>query len=113
MSTDETHEVIRYTVDVVLLCGDSVLLIRRYWPPFADRWALPGGHVDRGETARQAAVRELREETGITVPANDLGLVGVYDEPGRDPRGRYVSVAFVAVVDFVSPVAGDDASSAR
>jgi 8-oxo-dGTP diphosphatase len=97
-------ETIRYTADVVALRRDrigdlQVLVVRRRFEPFADCWALPGGHVDVGETAREAAVRELAEETGLCVPAAWLEEVGVFDDPGRDPRGfRYVSVAFLVVV---------------
>lgn len=119
MSDDSQHETIRYTADVVVLhTGDDgelrVLLIQRRWNPYAGRKALPGGHVDRGETARQAGARELAEETGIHVAEDDLVEIGVYDEPGRDPRGRYVSVAFRIVVDHAAtPVAGDDAVQAQ
>ena len=117
--SDSQYETIRYTADVVLLHpGDDgqlrVLLIQRRWAPYAGAWALPGGHVDRGETARHAGARELVEETGIRVPAHELAEIGVYDAPGRDPRGRYVTVAFAAVLDHaVEPTAGDDAALAR
>lgn len=91
-----------------------MLLIQRAWDPHRHAWALPGGHVDRGETARQAAVRELAEETGIHIDPDDLHEIGVYDEPDRDPRGRYVTVAFTATVtEPVEPTAGDDAAQAR
>jgi 8-oxo-dGTP diphosphatase len=119
MSDHSEHETIRYTADVVLLHagtdgGLRVLLIQRRSDPYAGVWALPGGHVDRGETARQAAARELAEETGIQVSADELAELGVYDEPDRDPRGRYVSVAFAAVVDeAIEPDAGDDAARAE
>ncbi|MCF3143686.1 NUDIX hydrolase [Streptomyces platensis] len=114
MPTDTTDETIRYTADVVLLAAGNVLLIERGWDPFKGRWALPGGHVDRGETSLAAAARELEEETGITVPVADLRQVGAYDAPGRDPRGRYVSVAYTATLPSpVSPMAGDDATAAR
>jgi 8-oxo-dGTP diphosphatase len=112
--TDTTDETIRYTADVVLLAAGRVLLIERGWDPFAGCWALPGGHVDRGETSLVAACRELEEETGITVPADDLRQVGAFDAPGRDPRGRYVSVAYTATLSTpVTPTAGDDATAAR
>jgi 8-oxo-dGTP diphosphatase len=108
-------EVIKYTADVVLVTRDGrVLLIEREYDPFAGRWALPGGHVDAGETSLEAAVRELVEETGVVVEADALRLVGVYDAPGRDPRGRYVTVAYrVTVAEPVAAAAGDDASAAR
>ncbi|WDM16490.1 NUDIX hydrolase [Streptomyces lavenduligriseus] len=114
MSTDTTDETIRYTADVVLLAAGHVLLIERGWDPYEGCWALPGGHVDKGETSLEAAVRELEEETGIPVPAADLRQVGAFDAPGRDPRGRYVSVAYTATLPApVAPTAGTDATAAR
>jgi 8-oxo-dGTP diphosphatase len=119
MADHTEPETIRYTADVVLLHPDTigepqVLLIQRRWDPYIGCWALPGGHVDRGETARHAAARELREETGIHIQPDTLTEIGVYDAPGRDPRGRYVSVAFAAVLDHpTEPAAGDDAVQAR
>jgi 8-oxo-dGTP diphosphatase len=111
----ETAETIRYTADVVLLTDDGqVLLIQRGHDPHAGKWAFPGGHVDQGESSRTAAVRELAEETGITFRGDALRQVGVFDEPGRDPRGRYVTVAYAAIVDRpIQPMPGDDAVQAR
>ena len=87
-----------------------LLLIRRKNPPFQGQYALPGGFVDYGETTEQAAARELAEETGLTAVA--LSLIGVYSDPGRDPRGHMVSIAYlVRVADFI-PRAGDDAAGA-
>ncbi|MEV7076634.1 NUDIX hydrolase [Streptomyces sp. NPDC093990] len=115
MTETETFETIRYTADVVALTPDSkVLLIERDWPPYEGHWALPGGHVDPGETSRAAAAGELVEETGVPVGAYDLRQIGVWDSPGRDPRGRYVTVAYAAVVPpGTQIVAGDDARTAR
>ncbi|MGY4966629.1 NUDIX domain-containing protein [Streptomyces sp. 900105245] len=114
MSTDTTDETIRYTADVVLFAAGHVLLIERGWDPHAGCWALPGGHVDKGETSLHASVRELEEEAGITIPACDLRQVGAFDAPGRDARGRYVSVAYTATLpSLVEPKAGDDATAAR
>lgn len=100
------------TVDVVLFTADpaDVLLIRRGWPPFQGRLALPGGLVDPGETPLAAAIRELREETGIRVVT--LDPVAVYNRPGRDPRGPYISHAFTALAARTRPRAGDDAAAA-
>ncbi|MFL0028492.1 NUDIX domain-containing protein [Streptomyces sp. NBUL23] len=111
---NESPETIRYTADVVCLRGDDVLVIQRGWEPHEDELALPGGHVDRGETSRFAAARELEEETGIRVAAEDLDRLDVYDRPDRDPRGRYVSVAYVVTVneDTVAQ-AGDDATAVQ
>jgi 8-oxo-dGTP diphosphatase len=88
------------TADMLVLAGAgddrAVLMIRRGGDPFRGMLALPGGFVDVGETVEQAAVRELREETGVAVEADDLRLAGVYSQPGRDPRGWTVSVLFRA-----------------
>ena len=88
------------TVDVVIRYGDGFVFVRRANEPYKGFWALPGGIVEYGETVEEAAVREAREETGLEVRL--LGLVGVYSEPSRDPRGHYVSIAFLA-----EPVSGE------
>ncbi|MFK3734725.1 NUDIX domain-containing protein [Streptomyces sp. NPDC088090] len=108
-------ENIRYTADVVAVTDDGrVLLIKRGWDPYEGHWALPGGHVDRGETGLRAAVRELEEETGVRVAEDELHLVGVWDQPVRDPRGRYVTVTYLATVPAdTQATAGDDARDAR
>ncbi|MFH9958986.1 NUDIX domain-containing protein [Streptomyces roseolus] len=108
-------ENIRYTADVVAVTDDGrVLLIKRGWDPYEGHWALPGGHVDRGETSLRAAVRELEEETGVRVTEDELRLVGVWDQPDRDPRGRYVTVTYLATVPAdTQATAGDDARDAR
>lgn len=112
--TESTPETIRYTADVVCIRGGEVLLIERGWPPHQGLLALPGGHVDPGETSRAAAARELLEETGVQVSPEALVLVGVYDAPDRDPRGRYVSVAYAATVpDNTTAQAGDDAAAVQ
>jgi 8-oxo-dGTP diphosphatase len=112
---DEEYAKPALTVDVVLLAGEAprrILLVQRLNPPFAGEWALPGGFVDEGERVAVAAERELREETGVGV--SGLRLLGVYDTPGRDPRGWTVSVAFVQSLDRALPArGGDDAGDAR
>ena len=82
------------TVDVVVLHGDGFVLVKRGKEPFKGCWAIPGGIVEYGESVEQAALREALEETGLQVRL--LALIGVYSEPGRDPRGHFVSVAFLA-----------------
>lgn len=110
----ETIENIRYTADVVCIRGGDVLLIERGWPPFQGALACPGGHVDPFETSREAAARELLEETAVRVAPESLTLVGIYDAPNRDPRGRYVTVAYLAVVPAdTTATAGDDAAAVR
>lgn len=108
-------EVIKLTVDVVVFDTNGYLLvIKRRWAPFEGMWALPGGHVDAGETPLDAAVRELHEETGFFVTPTRLVEVGTYADPGRDPRGRYVTITY-GVESLPNPqiVAGDDAADVR
>lgn len=91
-----------------------VLLIERDWPPFAGQWALPGGHVDPGEAALDAAAREVAEETGVRIATQELAYLGTYDAPGRDPRGAYRTTAYLAALpEPAAPVAADDARTAR
>lgn len=105
------------TVDIAALAGsppDRVLLIRRGKPPFESQWALPGGHVEQRETVARAAVRELEEETGISILETELRLVGIYDAPDRDPRGWFISIAYVATLPSeVAAVGADDAVDAQ
>ena len=88
-----------------------VLLIRRKNPPFKNAYALPGGFVEAGEIVEAACRRELAEETGLV--AGTLRLVGVYSDPGRDPRGHTVSIAFVTQIAADEPAAGSDAAAAE
>src|SRR5579875_326552 len=90
--------------------GLKVLLVRRKHDPFAGRWALPGGFLGIDEPIEAAARRELKEETGFDVSGSvPLAFVGVFGDPGRDPRGRTISVAYAVEVPGPPPeVRGDD-----
>lgn len=119
------YDAIAVTVDIVALTirdgGLHVLLIRRGQPPYAGRWALPGGFVRArdDEDLYQAAVRELAEETGLNAKDGDLERghleqLGTYGDPGRDPRMRVVSVAYLAFApELPEPEAGSDAAAAE
>lgn len=107
----------RVAVDIVLFTIQSgelrVLLIRRGIPPFEGKFALPGGFVLENESLDQAALRELKEETGV----GDVYLEQLYSfgNPGRDPRGRVISIAYFALIsaDRSPLAAGSDATDAR
>lgn len=104
------------TVDAVVFAVDGrlarVLLIQRGKAPFAGSWALPGGYVEEAEGIEAAAARELAEETGLT--GLTLHQFHTYGAPGRDPRGRTLSVAHVATVASAPVVSGgSDARAAR
>jgi 8-oxo-dGTP diphosphatase len=101
------------TADLVLITTEPrprVLLIRRKHEPFAGSWAFPGGFVDENEPLETAARRELKEETGVEV--EELKQLQSFGDPGRDPRGWTVTVAFIGRVDAskLKPVAADDAA---
>lgn len=91
----------------------SLLLIRRSLPPFQGHWALPGGFLRPDETIEQCALREVKEETGVT-PVS-LISIGLFSAPKRDPRGWVISNAFVSVLGESedSQRAGDDAGDAQ
>jgi 8-oxo-dGTP diphosphatase len=102
--------VIRVTVDAVIVSQQKILLIKRGRPPYKGDWALPGGFVEYGETTSEAVVREVKEETGLT--CDIIKLVGVYSDPDRDPRGHTISVAYAMKVETGDLSAGDDAQHA-
>jgi len=107
------YPIFSVTVDVVALTIRSdtlcALVVRRSEEPHRGRWALPGGFVDVEEDLAPAAERELLEETGVRV--DTLEQLATYGAPGRDPRGRMVSVAHLAVIPGAPEAkAGSDAA---
>lgn len=99
------------TVDAVIMCQNGIILIKRSKDPFKDSWALPGGYVEFGEKVENAALREVKEETGLEVELN--GILGVYSDPDRDPRGHTVTVCYMAEITGGKLKADTDASDVK
>ena len=103
------------TADCVVMTKEAtpqVLLIERGADPYKGCWAFPGGFLNMDETTEQCAIRELGEETGLQV--SELHQIGAYSKVDRDPRGRTITVAYLAIVDAPVAVTGqDDAAKAK
>ena len=103
------------TADCIVITKEAepkVLLIERGDEPFKGCWAFPGGFMNMDETTEQCAIRELEEETGLKV--SEVHQIGAYSKVDRDPRGRTVTVAYLAIVDEPITVNGqDDAAKAQ
>ena len=102
------------TADCIVIAKEpeaKVLLIERAGDPYKGCWAFPGGFLNMDETTEQCAIRELEEETGLTIET--VHQIGAYSEVDRDPRGRTITVAYLAIIDKTMPVIGlDDAAKA-
>ncbi|MFY9227676.1 MAG: NUDIX hydrolase [Blastocatellia bacterium] len=105
------------TVDTIIFAlhqqDIKILLIKRKYPPFANKWAIPGGFVDVNEALPLAAARELEEETGLK--NMELKQFYSFGDPGRDPRGHTVTIAYhTFLASIPAEVAGaDDADEAE
>lgn len=104
------------TVDSVIFKevqnGYELLLIRRKNEPFKNEWSLPGGFLEMDEDLETGALRELKEETGLSM--QKLQQIGAFGALGRDPRGRTISVAFAGKINNSGEVQGrDDAEEAK
>jgi 8-oxo-dGTP diphosphatase len=103
------------TADCVVMTNEpqpKVLLIQRGADPYKGAWAFPGGFMNMDETTEQCAIRELEEETGLKVAK--VHQIGAYSKVDRDPRGRTITVAYLAIIDSPENVIGqDDAAKAE
>ena len=103
------------TADCVVITKEvepKVLLIQRGADPYKGYWAFPGGFMNMDETTEQCAIRELEEETGLKV--STVRQIGAYSKVDRDPRGRTITVAYLAIIDKPAQVTGqDDAAKAE
>lgn len=97
-------------VDIIILYKGQIVLIKRKNPPFENKFALPGGFIEVGETVEKAAAREAKEETMLDIKI--YNLVGIYSEPTRDPRGHVISICFLALGDGLLK-AGSDAKDIK
>ena len=100
------------TVDTIVFSKGKeryLLLIQRKNDPFKGQWAFPGGFVEDDEDLPNAAAREVKEETGLILQADDLKQLGAWGNPGRDPRGRTVTIVYVAEINMdEQEIAADD-----
>ena len=103
------------TADCVVITKEAepkVLLIQRGADPYKGCWAFPGGFMNMDETTEQCAIRELEEETGLKVTT--IKQIGAYSKVDSDPRGRTITVAYLAIIDKPAQVTGqDDAAKAE
>ena len=103
------------TADCVVITKEAepkVLLIQRGADPYKGCWAFPGGFMNMDETTEQCAIRELEEETGLKV--STVRQIGAYSKVDRDPRGRTITVAYLAIIEKPAQVTGqDDATKAE
>ena len=100
------------TVDTIIQRDSQILFVKRKRDPFKEHFVFPGGFVNEGEKVEDAALREVKEETSLSVELVDI--LGVYSDPSRDPRGHIMSTVFIGKIsdnDKNEAKAGDDAEA--
>jgi len=112
MNDKQQHKNPIPTVDTIIQRDSQILFVKRKRDPFKEHFVFPGGFVNEGEKVEDAALREVKEETSLSVELVDI--LGVYSDPSRDPRGHIMSTAFIGKIsdnDKNEAKAGDDAGA--
>ncbi len=101
------------TVDIIIQKNSQVLFVKRKKEPFQGMLTFPGGFVDTNEKVEETAIREVKEETSLSVKLIDI--LGAYSDPTRDPRGHIISTVFIAEIsdDNTEAIAKDDAADIK
>lgn len=99
------------TIDAIIEKDRKIVLVKRNKQPFKGLWAIPGGHVDYGETVENATIREAEEETGLKIRLKEI--LGVYSRPDRNPEKHTMATVFVAEVVGGELKSGSDAADAK
>jgi 8-oxo-dGTP diphosphatase len=110
MSDKQQHKNPIPTVDTIIQRDSQILFVKRKKDPFKEYFVFPGGFVNESEKVEDAALREVKEETSLSVELVDI--LGVYSDPSRDPRGHIMSTVFIGQIsenDKNKAQAGDDA----
>ena len=89
----------------------KLLLIKRGKDPYKGKWAFPGGFLNMEESAEEGVRREVKEETGLNL--DNVEQLYTFSKPDRDPRGRVITIAFLAKIEIKDVKGGDDAKEAR
>ncbi|MFP5333405.1 MAG: NUDIX hydrolase [Acidimicrobiia bacterium] len=100
-------------VGVAVIEDGRILLVRKEHGPWAEHWAVPGGRVELGERMTEAAIREVREETGLEVRLGPVVWTGEVIGPGQPPEWHFTLVDFVGFRTGGRLTAGDDAAEVR
>ncbi len=115
MSKHDYPDFPRVGVGAIVIKDDKVLLVKRGIPPSKGLWAIPGGHIELGETLQETAEREILEETGIVIKARKP--IYTFDLIERDDAGRirfhYIVVDLEGEYVSGEPQGSDDALEAR
>src|SRR6476660_10422658 len=114
MNDKQQHKNPIPTVDTIIQRDSQILFVKRKRDPFKEHFVFPGGFVNEGEKVEDAALREIKEETSLSVELVDI--LGVYSDPSRDPRGHIMSTVFIGQISDASKLeakAADDAAGLK